>query len=65
MKGVSLTVSTLGLSLLAPVIATKVPLILLSEEDYPTAKCLDGTQAGYYYQSATKSEENKKWVSDR
>lgn len=60
MKG---TAAALGLaSFFSPTYATKVPLILLSETEYPTAKCLDGTQAGYYYQSATKSEENKKWV---
>lgn len=35
-----------------------VPLTLLEALDYPDAKCLDGTQAGFYYEGST----NKKWV---
>jgi hypothetical protein len=48
--------------LASPCHATKVPLVLFDENDYPHAKCLDGTQAGFYFQNATKNEENKKWV---
>ena len=36
-----------------------VPLTMLEAEDYPDAKCLDGTQAGYYYEEGST---NKKWV---
>ena len=39
--------------------ASPVPLTMLTDK---TAKCLDGTQAGYYYQAANKAEDKKKWV---
>mmetsp|Transcript_2368 Transcript_2368/g.1699 ORF Transcript_2368/g.1699 Transcript_2368/m.1699 type:complete len:399 (+) Transcript_2368:54-1250(+) len=37
----------------------KVPLTMLSD---PKAKCLDGTQAGYYAQSASNPVNKNKWV---
>jgi hypothetical protein len=42
---------------------SKAPLTMLEETDYPLAKCMDGTQAGYYAQTATNPNDNQKWVS--
>ena len=39
--------------------ADNVTLSLLKD---PLAKCLDGSQAGYYYQPSSVSKDNKKWV---
>jgi hypothetical protein len=44
---------------LAGVAGTAAPLYMLSD---PKAKCMDGTQAGYYAQTASKSEDKNKWV---
>lgn len=42
--------------------SSNVPLIMLSYEQYPYAKCLDGTQAGYYSQLTTINENKNKWI---
>lgn len=42
--------------------AAKVPLTILSSDEYPAAKCLDGTPAGYYAQRATSLADRNKWV---
>eukprot|EP00605_Chrysophyceae_sp_TOSAG23-4_P002507 GSChrysophyteH1.ASY1.ANO1.2770.1 assembled CDS len=47
------------LALVAQVISENVPLTILSAEN---AKCLDGTSAGYYYQSSSNVADAKKWV---
>jgi ribosome maturation protein SDO1 len=39
-----------------------VPLIMLSADTYPDARCLDGSQAGYYMQPASAAENSTKWV---
>jgi O-palmitoleoyl-L-serine hydrolase len=49
-------------SLLPQVAAEPVPLTMLDRVDYPHAKCLDGTQAGYYAQEASNKEDSSKWV---
>lgn len=41
------------------VLANKVPLTML---DDPKAKCLDGTQAGYYVQPTNSTAKKNKWV---
>lgn len=52
---------TAMLPLVATVVSgTATPLTMLAD---PKAKCLDGTQAGYYYQSAPKLEDSKKYYS--
>ncbi len=43
----------------ATVSAVAVPLIMLTD---PKARCLDGTQAGFYAQQAPKSSDDRKWV---
>lgn len=36
--------------ILLPIILSKpMDLILLDDEEYPEAKCLDGTKPGFYY----------------
>ena len=40
----------------------EVSLTLLNLQDYPFARCLDGTVGGYYYQPATSNEFSKKYV---
>ena len=35
---------------------------MLDSVSYPSAKCLDGTQAGYYYQQTNNKENQFKWV---
>lgn len=42
--------------------AKSVPLTMLNSDEYPLAKCLDGTQAGYYYQEAPHDDDKNKWV---
>jgi hypothetical protein len=42
--------------------SAKAPLTMLDAEEYPLAKCLDGTQAGFYAQLAPKSADKYKWV---
>ncbi len=39
--------------------AAMVPLSMLED---PHAKCLDGSQAGYYFQPATSDKNATKWV---
>lgn len=39
------------------VVSVAVPLTWLTDSK---AKCLDGTQAGFYYQPAPKEEDSKK-----
>lgn len=51
-----LVVSWLGLMLVE---GSKVPLTMLTQSK---AKCLDGTQAGYYAQPAGNSADKNKWV---
>jgi hypothetical protein len=43
-------------------LAAQAPLSWLSPAEYPEAKCLDGTPAGYYYQPASRVEDSNKWV---
>lgn len=45
---------------LGRVVSEKAPLTMLS--DYPQAKCLDGTNAGYYAQGASNEDDALKWV---
>lgn len=40
-------------------LAVKVPVTMLTNEK---AKCLDGSQAGFYFQSAPKLEDKLRWV---
>jgi len=49
-------------SLLSIVVAEPVALTMLDKVHYPHAKCLDGTQAGYYAQEASSEVDNTKWV---
>lgn len=42
-----------------PTLSSPVPLTMLT---HPTAKCMDGTQAGYYYQPSTNTNDARKWV---
>jgi ribosome maturation protein SDO1 len=42
--------------------ASNVNLTLLSETKHDTARCMDGTMAGYYYEKASNINEDKKWV---
>ncbi len=46
-------------SLLWIVQASYAPLYMLSD---PKAKCLDGTQAGFYAETASNSADQRKWV---
>lgn len=58
MLGSILSISFLG----SFVFAEKAPLTLMDSVEYPKAKCLDGTTAGYYYSEATDSKDKLKWV---
>lgn len=49
----------ISLALVAVAWAAKVPLTMLKD---PKAKCLDGTQAGYYVQPTTTTANKNKWV---
>ena len=42
--------------------AILVPVRMLAASKYPQAKCMDGTQAGYYYQEAPASNDRNKWI---
>jgi O-palmitoleoyl-L-serine hydrolase len=57
---VSTMIGVVLLSALLPVYSAKVPLTMLS--DYPQAKCLDGTNAGFYAQLAPNPEDSLRWV---
>ena len=45
-----------------PLTDTTSPLKLLDAKLYPKAKCLDGTQGGYYYSPASDPSNSTKWV---
>ena len=45
-----------------PAIEPIAHLKLLNATSYATAKCLDGTQSGYYYEPASDVKNSKKWV---
>ena len=42
--------------------AVLVPIRMLSSTQHPQAKCMDGSQAGYYYQEAPSSNDQNKWI---
>jgi hypothetical protein len=49
--------------LAAAVQATNLaPLTLLTAEEYPTAKCLDGSPMGYYLRPSTTTASSKNWL---
>eukprot|EP00730_Choanoeca_flexa_P014114 TRINITY_DN6049_c0_g1_i1.p1 TRINITY_DN6049_c0_g1~~TRINITY_DN6049_c0_g1_i1.p1 ORF type:complete len:375 (+),score=62.72 TRINITY_DN6049_c0_g1_i1:1068-2192(+) len=50
------------LALVTCSLAKNIPLTLLDAATFPQAKCMDGTQGGYYYAAATNSAFEDNWV---
>jgi len=44
------------------IVGDGVPLTMLDAASYPNARCLDGSQAGYYFQPASTPDASSKWV---
>ncbi len=42
--------------------SVKTPLTMFNSAEYPLARCLDGTTAGYYAQPTSSEVDKHKWV---